>query len=200
MKLCVPVFLLLLMWGVGSSCGYNAHAQENVAVKFPFRAYEVYGVDQEHIDKWIIDNYYQENFYPIDTAYVFKTDTSVECDSLIFSFDEKTKKIASLFIRGIISCNYLKSVYATLPITVDETNLIPIDEGKRSSFIWRVELLDFINSEKKRRIIKFRVYPRTIYYAELTNENAHKHTSLKRFVKNARLTWLFKSPQYVPNM
>ncbi len=199
MKSWVRVLLLFFMWVVCAPSGYHLHAQENVAVTFPFRAYEVYGVDQEHIDKWIVDNYYQNKFYPIDTAYGFKTDTSVECDSLTFFLHDETKEIASLFTRGIISCNHLRSVYETLPITVDES-LKPIDDGKKSTFIWRVELLDFMNSEKKRRIIKFCVYPRTIYYAELTNEYAHKHTSLKRFIKNARLTWLFKGPQYVPNM
>lgn len=200
MKLSAPGFLILLIWAVCSYSGYHAHAQENVAVKFPFRPYEVYGVAQKVVDKWIIDNYYKKKFYPIDTAYVSKTDTSVECDSLTFFFDRETKKIASLFTQGIISCNYLKSVYSSLPIKVNEKSLMPIDEGKKRTFIWRVELLDSINSEKKQTIIKFRVYPRTIYYAELTNENAHKHTSLKNFIKNARLTWLFKSPQYVPNM
>lgn len=196
MKIGVQIFILLFMLGANPACISTCHAQESTIDSFPFRFYEVYGVDQEHIDKWITAKHYQKAFYPIDIDYISKTDTSIECDSLAIFIHKGSRSVATLFTKGIISCNNFNGVHQ---IQFDE-NLMPIYEGKKSLLIWRVQLLDFIRTKKTCRIIKFRIFPRTIYYAELTNENAHKRTPLNKFIRNARLTWLYKSPQYVPNM
>lgn len=196
MKIGVQIFILLFMLGANLACIGKCHAQEPTIDSFPFRFYEVTGIDQNHIDNWIIAKHYQKTFYPIDIDYISKTDTSIECDSLTIFIDKRSRSVATLFTRGIISCNNFKADYQ---IQFDE-NLMPIYEGKKNLLIWRVHLLDFISTKKTCRIIKFSIFPRTIYYAELTNENAHKRTPLDKFIKNARLTWLYKSPQHVPNM
>ncbi len=168
--------------------------------KFAYRPYETYGIDQQRIDKWIVRNYYTKQLHLIDSAYIAKTDTSIECESIEF-FIAKTSVFSPLFTKGVISCNKLNQMFTNLPCwKIDFAQYdVPGSQRKPKIDLRGVQLLDFISTKKNQRFLKFRMY-KSIFYVELTNEKANKHTPLQDFIKNASLTWLYKSPQYVPNM
>ena len=199
MKIFVQVFLSLYILGVFPPILNECYAQQ--FDKFLYSNYETYGVNQQRIDKWLIRNYYTKQTHVIDSAYIAKTDTSVECDSIEFFISQGSRVYSPLFTQGIVSCNKLNQIFTNLPCwTIDYYSYSrPTSKIKPKIELRGVQMLDFMRTKGTQRFLKFRIY-KSIFYIELTNEKANKRTPLQEFIKNARMTWLYKSPQYVPNM
>lgn len=194
---------------------------------FPFLPYETYGIAQKSADRWLVSRYYQKQFHSRGDVefssdsieyYVNGCDTLkynvnycdsmvksvIRCDSVLLFVHERQKRIfAPLFSKGIISCQVLNAIRKTLPGLYKYDSLankyMSVHDAPFETLqITRTELLPHVPTTSKTRILKFRIGC-AIFYVELTNDLANRSTTIEDFITGARLTWIFKSPQYVPN-
>jgi hypothetical protein len=162
------------------------------------REYKNPELQQRYDDKWDYRNCYRYEKYAIDSNYIAKNDSLIDCDSVKITISPESRKYSLIFTKGIFPCKILSDIYCPLHFRVymidsKSTNGI-FDMSPQWITVKEMHILTYPKISKTKKLIKFKVYPWT-YCIELTNESAYKGINMHDFIIGSHLTWFFKYPK-----
>ncbi len=183
--------------GLFCSCNYHYYIEKDSRGKKKIlaREYQLYELQQKYYDKIIVKYQYKPEKYFIDSNFISKTDTSIDCDSFKIFILLDSKEYASMFTKGIIPDRLLITLYrdqlGCKGMIIDSFGKEIIDTSTMVLCVWDVHILTMVRTAPTSRFIKFKITPFS-YYIELTNEKANRKTKPDEFIKGAHLRWFYK--------